>query len=118
MARLEEIQKLQAMAADRCPTGARVVPVYSGRHLDVPEFAIVDEEDFERASPYYWRQAKRHGKLHAWTNIPGEVYRCELGRFVMGVRRRHVTVRHLGDPLDCRKKMLQIQRVTASAHML
>jgi len=37
---------------------------------------------------------------------------------VMGVRRRHVTVRHLGDPLDCRKKMLQIQRVTASAHML
>ncbi|HEU5340154.1 hypothetical protein [Edaphobacter sp.] len=98
-----------------CPAGARLLPLDAHPFGSAPLFAIVDEDDFERASEHRWRVAGKKGKLHAWTIIGDEIGYRELKRFIMKAARRNEYVRHQGDPLDCRKSKLRVERVNGNA---
>ncbi len=83
------------------PTGARWIPLHTGRHV------LVDAADYARAAPFAWTDDGRCGQ-HVFI-IDGRRTLTRLHHFILDIPARSgITVDHRdGDPLNCRRTNLR-----------
>lgn len=84
----------------KIPSGSRLIALSQGR------FALVDEDDYERASQYKWSYHKSDGYAVRMEGTPGGRRMVQLHRFILGAD--DPIVDHVsGSTLDCRKSNLR-----------
>ncbi|MGB4825387.1 MAG: HNH endonuclease [Leuconostoc mesenteroides] len=76
------------------------------------QFAIVDEEDFERVDKFKWRaNRKKNGNFYArthWRDENGRAIKKDLYSFVVNFKKEQ-QVDHINlNTLDCRRKNLRV----------
>lgn len=87
----------------------REIPLYR-RDGSIRAYALVDTDDYERASVYRWSFGGNGGYVQRYFRVNGRKSAESLHRFIMGCTRGDgVEVDHKnGDKLDCRRSNLRV----------